>query len=309
MSLKELYIRVCKLIEEYTGTNITDDEDIRSKLPVLTNQGIKKILQVKPILKFAELEYGSASSFGAYFLFPCPDDMYKLRNVDTGGAEYWQTANGNKNYIKVRGGYYRSIFIEYEAFHTEINAETPIDAADNEQIIIELTAECFPVLENFVCAGLTTDSPEMYGHFFAEYQSGLQSLTEGRQKRLIQIDILEEMPSRDVWHDTGGGNNGGGDNTGGGGDSDMFWKPNVNSNGDISWTLSSSTMPPATQNIKGPQGSAGATGQQGQPGAQGSQGAAGYTPVRGTDYWTAADVQTIQGYVDLQIGGAINGSY
>ena len=42
----------------------------------------------------------------------------------------------------------------------------------------------------------------------------------------------------------------------------------------------------------GSKGSTGATG------ARGATGAAGYTPVRGTDYWTADDIATIQSYVD-----------
>ena len=39
------------------------------------------------------------------------------------------------------------------------------------------------------------------------------------------------------------------------------------------------------------------------------KGADGYTPVRGTDYWTADDIAEIQSYIDNQIGGALNGSY
>ena len=40
-------------------------------------------------------------------------------------------------------------------------------------------------------------------------------------------------------------------------------------------------------------------------GAQGDPGNNGYTPVRGTDYWTAADINTIKAYVDEAIlGGA-----
>lgn len=39
------------------------------------------------------------------------------------------------------------------------------------------------------------------------------------------------------------------------------------------------------------------------------KGADGNTPVKGEDYWTASDVQEIQYYIDMQIGGAINGSY
>lgn len=47
----------------------------------------------------------------------------------------------------------------------------------------------------------------------------------------------------------------------------------------------------------------------GEQGIPGVPGADGYTPVRGVDYWTTADIQQIQGYIDGQIGGALNGTY
>lgn len=55
--------------------------------------------------------------------------------------------------------------------------------------------------------------------------------------------------------------------------------------------------------MDGQQGATGATG------ATGPQGPAGYTPVRGTDYWTAADIATIQNYIDTELGVISNGSY
>ena len=45
-------------------------------------------------------------------------------------------------------------------------------------------------------------------------------------------------------------------------------------------------------------GSKGSTGATGARGATGAAGEDGYTPVRGTDYWTADDIATIQSYVD-----------
>ena len=55
----------------------------------------------------------------------------------------------------------------------------------------------------------------------------------------------------------------------------------------------------------GPQGPAGADGQPGEKGEKGDTGAAGYTPQRGTDYWTASDIAEIKSYVDEAIlGGA-----
>ena len=39
------------------------------------------------------------------------------------------------------------------------------------------------------------------------------------------------------------------------------------------------------------------------------KGTDGYTPIKGTDYWTESDKAEIQSYIDNQIGGALNGSY
>ncbi len=78
---------------------------------------------------------------------------------------------------------------------------------------------------------------------------------------------------------------------GGGGTSTVAWKPTVDAQGNISWERTSSETAPETRNIKGPAGPAG------------QNGANGYTPVRGTDYWTAADIETIKGYVDEAILG------
>ena len=61
--------------------------------------------------------------------------------------------------------------------------------------------------------------------------------------------------------------------------------------------------------LKGDKGDKGDTGAPGADGNDGAAGADGYTPVRGTDYWTAEDKAEIQSYIDNQIGGALNGSY
>ena len=64
--------------------------------------------------------------------------------------------------------------------------------------------------------------------------------------------------------------------------------------------------PQGETGLTGPQGPKGDTGEQG---LQGDKGNDGYTPVKGTDYWTADDIAEIQSYIDSQIGGALNGSY
>ena len=63
------------------------------------------------------------------------------------------------------------------------------------------------------------------------------------------------------------------------------------------------------EELKGDKGDKGDTGAPGADGNDGAAGADGYTPVRGTDYWTADDIAEIQSYIDSQIGGALNGSY
>jgi len=50
-------------------------------------------------------------------------------------------------------------------------------------------------------------------------------------------------------------------------------------------------------------------GPKGDTGPAGPQGEAGYTPVRGTDYWTAADIAAIHSYIDQELGVIENGTY
>lgn len=66
--------------------------------------------------------------------------------------------------------------------------------------------------------------------------------------------------------------------------------PSVSADGTLSWTNDGGKENPASVNIKGPQGE---QGPQGEPGATGPQGPAGHTPVKGTDYFTAADKSEI----------------
>ena len=60
------------------------------------------------------------------------------------------------------------------------------------------------------------------------------------------------------------------------------------------------------QGIQGIQGEKGSDGAKGDKGDKGDTGTAGYSPVRGTDYWTAADKAEIKSYVDEAI---LNGAW
>ncbi|MCL2739574.1 MAG: hypothetical protein FWE47_00040 [Oscillospiraceae bacterium] len=188
-NLKDFYIKVCRLIEEWTNDNqITDDEDIRAKLPVLTMQGITKILQVKPIVKFAILPATEASEQMNFSLFELPEDLYQIRVVMPKHIDYRLVGDGNNNYLRYENSAdLQDVYIEYEAFHPTISITTPIAADENKNFIIELTDDCIPILENFVAMGLTIESSELYGHFFEQYQSGMANLTNSRSKKLVEF--------------------------------------------------------------------------------------------------------------------------
>lgn len=70
---------------------------------------------------------------------------------------------------------------------------------------------------------------------------------------------------------------GGGSGEGGGGESGATFTPAVDAEGNLSWTNDRGLENPEPVNIKGPQGVPGETGP------------AGYSPVKGTDYWTEED--------------------
>ncbi len=56
---------------------------------------------------------------------------------------------------------------------------------------------------------------------------------------------------------------------------------------------------------KGEPGQPGEPGANGQDGKDGQDGQAGYTPQRGTDYWTASDIATIEAYCDTYIDNKV----
>lgn len=118
------------------------------------------------------------------------------------------------------------------------------------------------------------------------------------------------------------------------GENGATFTPAVSGDGTLSWTNDKGLENPAPVNIKGPEGEKGATGMSGPyftprvtdngdgtmtmsftPSRTGVPtpgsttivlpGGEGYTPIRGTDYWTEADKAEIKSYVDTAIlGGA-----
>ena len=73
------------------------------------------------------------------------------------------------------------------------------------------------------------------------------------------------------------------------GEDGATFTPTVSESGILSWTNDKGLTNPAPVNIKG---------ERGETGESGSAGADGYTPVRGTDYWTDEDIAVIKDYLD-----------
>lgn len=112
------------------------------------------------------------------------------------------------------------------------------------------------------------------------------------ESMLLRLDALEK-----------GGTTGGGTNGADGG----YYTPSVDASGNLTWTASKADMPAIPgANIKGP---AGEDGKDGDTGPTGPAGADGYTPVRGTDYWTASDKQEIVSDVLAALPMWTGGSY
>lgn len=75
------------------------------------------------------------------------------------------------------------------------------------------------------------------------------------------------------------------------GEPGAVFTPDVDSDGTLSWTNNGGLPNPASINIRGADGK---DGRNGKDGADGRDGAAGYTPVKGTDYYTEADKEEME---------------
>ena len=91
--------------------------------------------------------------------------------------------------------------------------------------------------------------------------------------------VLTKTADGSEWADPAGGGSGG-----------ATFTPSVSPDGIISWTNDKDKPNPDPVNIKGPAGKDGAQGAQGEPGKAGAD---GKTPVKGVDYWTNDDQQSI----------------
>lgn len=147
-------------------------------------------------------------------------------------------------------------------------------------------------------------TPDLYSQILANSNEALETV------RALKADadagvfdgvdgVTPEIGANGNWFiggvDTGKpsrGAPGTGSGEGGAGENGATFTPALDENGNLSWSNDKGFANPATVNIKGPkgdQGESGADGAPGEKGEKGDPGTDGYTPVKGTDYWTAED--------------------
>lgn len=97
------------------------------------------------------------------------------------------------------------------------------------------------------------------------------------------------------------------------GEDGATYTPNIDLEGNLSWTNNKGLENPSTVNIMGPRGSKGEKGDPGQDGKTGLQGESGYTPVKGVDYYTEEDKMEIKNYcksyIDENYLNKLEGAY
>lgn len=119
---------------------------------------------------------------------------------------------------------------------------------------------------------------------------------------VITITLTDDSKSTFTVKNGSGGSGGSGDGQSGAGIASITYK-GTDANGGNIYTISLTNG--SSYDFTAPKGSSGAKGDKGDKGDTGAKGADGYTPVRGTDYWTASDIAEIKSYVDDAIlGGA-----
>lgn len=105
-----------------------------------------------------------------------------------------------------------------------------------------------------------------------------------------KIPACEALDKRVEALEQGGGGSG---SPGEAGENGATFTPSVDASGNLSWSNDKGLPNPPTVNIKGATGATGNTGNTGPTGPAGPTGSPGRTPVKGTDYWTATDKQSI----------------
>ena len=181
MTLKEMKLKVLRLIEEVSPNNasLTEDPDIAAKINDVINQIMYELARMKKIPKYVELEVheGDKVEF-ADIEAECGYEIYQLGLV--GGVKYALKADGTVIKILESGTAEIDCYVYPES----------ITSATKDSYEFELTPDVLELMPYGVAADLLkSDVSAEYGRIYeARYESMKQLLDPRQHMNFITIE-------------------------------------------------------------------------------------------------------------------------
>ena len=162
------------LIEEYTNgnVNLTEDEDIATRIYALYNTAIQELAQNKKII--ATKTYNNVSETDQYISFSLPSDLYQIKRIvgmdnlnNPFNVQYYTV--GKKLYVKSQKE--GQVILEYYKFPELLTENT------KDSYYMDFDQDILMILPYSVAGDiLKTDPSSDYTAFSSEYQRKLSNL-------------------------------------------------------------------------------------------------------------------------------------
>ncbi len=193
MTYKESKKQILALIEEYSPAmnNLTEDEDIATRLPHLFDLAYKELAQNKKIIATKTYqEKSDDEKEDKYTAYTLPSDMYQIKNVfmvnkdnKKCNADYYIVGN---NKIYINDNTEGQTILEYYKYPQTIDEETEDD------FYLEIDQDAQSILPYKVADDiLKTDPSADYTAFATEYQRKLQLLDSRRNVPSVNLREYE----------------------------------------------------------------------------------------------------------------------
>ncbi len=193
MTYGESKKQILALIEEYSPAmnNLTEDEDIATRLPHLFDLAYQELAQNKKIIATKTYQGKSDEQReDRYTSYTLPSDLYQIKNVFVldennrkKNADYYTLGN-NKIYINdnIDG----QTIVEYYKYPQTINEDT------DDDFYLEIEQDAQSILPYKVADDiLKTDPSADYTSFATEYQRKLQLLDNRRNVPSVNLREYE----------------------------------------------------------------------------------------------------------------------
>lgn len=175
------------LIEEYSPNNLSDDEDILSRLNLIYSPNYQKLSQEKKIIKTKILKEITGSTEEGFEEYSLPSNMYQLRKVIALNdknieVEPSYKVIGKKIYLNKEID--AKVILEYFMYPSIITTET------DDDFMLEIDQDVQMILPYAVANDVLKSDPSSdYKSFQSEYRQKLQELDTRRE---IPSVVIEE---------------------------------------------------------------------------------------------------------------------